>query len=99
MRLLFVRAAIEKNSQQNAAEMIEACRKWNTKIIVSSDAHIETDILQHSNALKLLEDLRFPEELIVNTSARRVLDYISSRQDYIRTIHKTQKGDFEDEEK
>ena len=38
------------------------------KVVVSSDAHVECDILRHWYALELLETLHFPEELVVNRS-------------------------------
>ncbi|MBQ9197580.1 MAG: phosphatase [Clostridia bacterium] len=73
-----------KNARRNAYRLLSACRRWHTGIIVSSDAHIETEILQHHYALQMLEDMQFPEELIANVSAERALARLADRNRYTR---------------
>lgn len=56
------------NGRANATELLERCVHYGTHIVVSSDAHIECNIMQHEHALALLDEVKFPEELVVNTS-------------------------------
>ena len=72
-----------KNARQNAYRMLSACRRYNTNIIVSSDAHCETEILMHHYALQMLQDIQFPEELIVNSSTSKLMDCIHARREYV----------------
>ena len=64
------------NARQNAYRMLEACEKHGAYLLVSSDAHIERNILNHRYALEMLKETGFDEKLVVNTSAellRRVI--------------------------
>lgn len=65
---VFVRDALDP-PRHNAIRMLECCVKYGARIIVSSDAHAECDILRHTSALALLRETGFPEELVVNRSA------------------------------
>ena len=58
-------------SAENAKMMLAACKKYGTKIIMGSDAHIELDVGNHALSQKVLEENNFPEELVVNTSAEK----------------------------
>lgn len=51
---------------KNDIEMLNVCRKMNAKIIFGSDSHICYDIGKFDNCIKLVKELDFPEELIVN---------------------------------
>ena len=41
-----------------------------------SDAHVEADVANHRYAHELLEEISFPEDLVVNTSLEKLLPYI-----------------------
>lgn len=69
-----------KNARCNAVKMLECCAKYGAKIIVSSDAHIECDVLRHTNALALLQEIDFPEELVVNRSAEVTLAVLQEKK-------------------
>ena len=49
---------------------------YKTPIILDSDAHIAEDTGNHRRAHKLLQELNFPEELVVNTSIEKLAAYI-----------------------
>ena len=74
-----------KEGRKNACRLLSACRRHQTGVILSSDAHIETEILQHSFAMQMLEELQFPENLIVNSSAETVLERLEERKKYAMT--------------
>ncbi len=66
-----------KNARENYHEMLYWCRKYETPIIVNSDAHADFLVGEHSRALDLLEDEHFPQELVVNTDLERYFSYIN----------------------
>ncbi len=47
------------------------CAELGVSVVVNSDAHIAYDIGEVSSAYKLLQEIHFPEELIVNTSLEK----------------------------
>ncbi len=63
--------------------ILECCEKHGTRIIVSSDAHFYTHIGAFDPAKKLLEEIEFPEELVINSSEERFLGYINERNERI----------------
>lgn len=69
-----------RNGRENAIAMLRCCEKHGTKVLLSSDAHVECDILRHASALQLLEELSFPDELVVNRSANALLAAFENRK-------------------
>ena len=65
------------DSVKNCTRMLELCIKYKTSIVIGSDSHISCDVGNFSNAQKILEDMDFPEDLIVNTSIERLKNYIN----------------------
>lgn len=56
------------NARQNVTAMLAECRKLGVSVVVSSDAHVCYQVGHFENALALLQELDFPEELVANTS-------------------------------
>lgn len=54
------------NSRQNYTTVINLCKKYNCPIIMNSDAHIKYKIGNVEYSQSLLEELNFPDELVVN---------------------------------
>ena len=48
-------------------------------MVVNSDAHFWASIGEHTNALRMLEEIDFPAELIVNPDYRRFPDLITEQ--------------------
>lgn len=65
-----------QNAKNNYQTMLELCKRYKASIVIDSDAHIEADVGNHARAWELIEELNFPEELIVNTSLDRLLPFI-----------------------
>ena len=57
-----------KNTRPQYEEMLKLCVEYQVPIVIGSDAHTDTDVGRHDLAHALLEELHFPEELIVNRS-------------------------------
>ncbi len=69
-----------RNGRENAVKMLKHCEQYGAKVLVSSDAHIECDILRHTSALALLKEVHFPEELVVNCSAEKTIEALNERK-------------------
>lgn len=64
-----------KNARGFDAEMLKLCMEYQTPIVIGSDAHVDTDIGRHDEALELLEEIGFPGELVVNRSVEELKKY------------------------
>lgn len=53
-------------TQENDRVMLSLCKKYNVPIALGSDAHCAERVGVLDNAVKLLEEMDFPEELVVN---------------------------------
>lgn len=53
-------------SKQNCFEIAKLCKKFNTRVIISSDAHFSYKIGEFGEVLQMLESIEMPEELIMN---------------------------------
>lgn len=65
------------NPQENDIEMLELCKRYGVSIVVNSDSHIDTEVGNHDQAQKLLDQLDFPEELVVNRSVDEFKKYVN----------------------
>ena len=64
------------NPRENYLKMLEYCKKYQTKVILSSDAHVDALVGAHDYALRILQEANFPEELIINGSVSDFLLWI-----------------------
>lgn len=66
-----------KNARENDARMLELCMEYRVPVICGSDAHFDTLIGDFSLAEALLEELKFPQELILNRSIEALRGYVN----------------------
>lgn len=64
------------NARENYLKLLPLCAEAGVSVILSSDAHVANDVGNHRLAHELLEEIHFPEELVVNTSLEKVAAYI-----------------------
>lgn len=64
---------IRPGSNVNCREIALLCKKYSVPVVVSSDAHFCMDIGKVENSVKMLEEIDFPEELILNADWDRFL--------------------------
>jgi putative hydrolase len=55
--------------------MLASCRKYGTKILMGTDSHICWEVGDFRRSMKLLSDLNFPEDLIINFDLNK-LSYV-----------------------
>lgn len=58
-------------SSENCREIAEKCKKYGVRVTVGTDAHFVSNIGNVQEALKMLQEVDFPQELVVNASLER----------------------------
>ena len=66
-------------NSKRAFELMTACKKYGTKISVDSDAHFCTMIGNYPHAEKLLAEIGFDENNIINRSLESINGYINNK--------------------
>lgn len=67
---------VRKSSIKNCVEIAKICKKQNIGVVVNSDAHFQLSVGNAPRALKMLEEIDFPSELIINADQKRLEDYL-----------------------
>lgn len=70
---------IRANNIPICKEIAMECAKKGVKVSVDSDAHFCYHIGKYPKAIAMLEEIGFPEELIVNTDWARLWKYLNNR--------------------
>lgn len=71
---------LRPENRENARRIAALCARWGVSIAVNSDAHSPWNVGRTASAVAMLEEIGFPEELILNASAERVLQHVRSRK-------------------
>lgn len=58
--------SVRKNGRENARRLLEACKKHGALVVAGSDSHIYYDVGNFQEAARLLAEVDFPEELVLN---------------------------------
>ncbi len=67
------------DAEANQRVYLELCKKYQVPIIIDSDAHMSVHVGVFDVAEQLLQELEFPEELIINSSVERLNNYFKGR--------------------
>lgn len=70
--------AVRKSYVQNCRRIAEICKECKVPIIVNSDAHFSTGVADFEDGLRMLAEIDFPEELVINSSVERFEGYLNS---------------------
>lgn len=60
----------------NCIEIAKLCKEYSCKVSVDTDAHFTTQLGRANEALRMLEEIDFPEELVVNASVGNMQEYM-----------------------
>lgn len=63
-------------SFESCREIALVCKKYRVPVVVSSDAHIAVDIANVADSVRLLQEIDYPEELILNADYDRFLNAV-----------------------
>lgn len=65
------------NAKEAYYEMLELCKAYQVPVVLDSDAHLDLAVGEHQQAVKVLEDVDFPEELVVNARPEMLREYLN----------------------
>ena len=63
----------------NCVTIAKLCKKYGARICVDTDAHFTNTLGRANKTLEILEDIDFPEKLIVNTSVENLKAYFDEK--------------------
>lgn len=66
-------------SEHTCLELALMCKELRVPIIINSDSHIALDVGNLDEAIKMLQSIDMPEELIVNSTEERFLNFLKLR--------------------
>ena len=64
-------------SRELAGELLAACKKYGTTVILGSDAHIDLDVGNHTYSQEMIAQYDFPEELVINSNPKKFRGWIA----------------------
>ncbi len=64
-----------KNCKENMRKILEYCKKYETCIAIGTDSHICNCVGEFTDAIRILEEMEFPTELIINENPSRIKEY------------------------
>lgn len=67
---------VRKDSWTNCVDIARLCKKYEVPVVVNSDAHYKTNIGDFCKSVQMLEELEFPEHLVLNADETRFFDTI-----------------------
>ena len=79
---LVVEVLSESTKKNDFGVKKDAYEKYGTEVIMGSDAHIEFDIGNHSNSIKVIKENNFPEELVINSNVDKFYKYLNARWEW-----------------
>lgn len=71
---------LRRNSHENQLIYLDLCKKWHVPVTIGSDAHFIDVVGQHEHNEKTLAEADFPMDLVMNTSAHKLISYLHSRK-------------------
>lgn len=71
---------VRQGSAENCREIAELCMKYKVPVVVNSDAHISFKVGSVDKAIEILEDINFPEELIINIDESRLRKFLMDKK-------------------
>lgn len=64
-------------ARENDIRILELCKEYRVPVVLGSDAHVDEGILNFEYAQQVLEEVDFPDELVVNTSVEKFKKYVN----------------------
>ena len=71
---------LRRNCRENQLTYLALCEKMGVPVTIGSDAHFMNVVGQHEHNEALLEEIGFPMELVMNTSAERLVTNLQNRK-------------------
>ena len=68
---------VRPGSDVNCRKIALLCKKYSVPLVLSTDAHFSGEIGIVPRSIELIEDINFPEELILNTSLKKLCGFFA----------------------
>lgn len=68
---------VRQNARENYLSILEWCKQFKVPVVMGTDAHFDTYVGIFDNARALLEEVDFPEELVLNRSLAAIAPYLN----------------------
>ena len=68
------------NAKENDRIMLKLCKEYGVEVVVDSDAHTAAQIGNHQYAEEILQEVEFPEELLLNDKPEKILEKINRKR-------------------
>lgn len=72
--------ASRKGSEDNCIKIAKLCKEYKVPVVIGSDSHFALDVGKFEKVEALMKEIDMPEALIINTSVKKLEDYLSSRR-------------------
>lgn len=69
-----------KGSYPNCKKILTLCKKYNNIVVLGTDSHISYDIGEFDEVNKLLEEVEYPKDKIVNYSLENLDNFLDIRK-------------------
>ncbi len=76
---------VRQASIPNCEHIARRCREIGVKVAASTDAHSIYELGNVQHSLRVFEQVGMPEELVVNTTAEKLLRHLCARRGYDRS--------------
>lgn len=73
---------VRKGCYENCKKIAQICKKCSSYVIVNSDAHISFSVGYFNDALSMLKEIDFPENLIINANEESFENYLRNYTNY-----------------
>ena len=71
---------VRPNCRENQLAIMEMCEKYHAMVSLGSDAHMDLDLGNLKRVEEIMKEAKFPEELVINTSYEKLMEFIRSKQ-------------------
>ncbi len=66
--------------RENLIMILKYCKQYEVPVVLGSDAHFYTAIGEFKEAIELLEEIDFPENLVLNTNPEKLMTLIGQKR-------------------
>ena len=73
-------ATFRLNVRENLITILKLCEKYGAMVSLGSDAHFASAVGDFTQCTELLDELRFPDELIINASPEMFRKHVNSKR-------------------
>ena len=67
--------AFRQGARENYKKMLELCKEQGVKVIMGTDAHVCYQVGNFEEAEKLIEEVDFPKELVINYHEDEIIEF------------------------